>query len=66
MFFLYTIVSSLSINSSKTEMDSLAEFELYEEAMDNDVSFCSNSSLVKKLTSSDQRGHKVGSHDLHG
>ncbi|CAL1536107.1 unnamed protein product, partial [Lymnaea stagnalis] len=39
------------------ELDSLAEFELLEDAVDN-ISFCSNSSLVRKLLTNDKKGHK--------
>uniref|UniRef100_A0A2C9JNJ7 Centromere protein J C-terminal domain-containing protein n=1 Tax=Biomphalaria glabrata TaxID=6526 RepID=A0A2C9JNJ7_BIOGL len=40
-----------------TELDSLAEFELLEDAVDN-ISFCSNSSLIKKLLNNDKQGQK--------
>ncbi|XP_035829697.1 centromere protein J [Aplysia californica] len=51
--------SSRTDDHDSTELDSLAEFELMEEAMDN-VSFCSNSSLVRKLVSSDYHKEAIG------
>ncbi|XP_059154868.1 centromere protein J-like [Physella acuta] len=48
---------SAASDHDTTELDSLAEFELLEDAVDN-MSFCSNSSIVRKLFNSNKQGQK--------
>ncbi|GFR97057.1 centromere protein J [Elysia marginata] len=49
--------STITEDHDSTELDSLAEFEVLEEAADN-MSLCSSSSLVGRLLYSDKQGQK--------